>query len=87
MPATELPEWLGADLNRQRGEFVVVLHAIVGPQTDDGELNRDRVLRTLMAELPLKQAVSLSAQLCNAPRNALYARALELRNEGPQGDS
>ena len=87
MPATELPGWLGADSNRQRGEFVVVLHAVVSPTANDAELRRDMVLRALMAELPLKQAVSLAAQLCDAPRNALYARALELRNEGPQGDS
>lgn len=87
MTATELPGWLAGDPNRQRGEFVVVLHAIVTPEADDADRHRDTVLRTLMAELPLKQAVSLAAQLCDAPRNALYARALELRNEGPPGDS
>jgi 16S rRNA (cytidine1402-2'-O)-methyltransferase len=87
MPAAELPGWLTADLNRQRGEFVVVLHAIVNPVADDGDVLRDNVLKTLMAELPLKQAVSLAAQLCEAPRNALYARALELRNEVSEGDS
>jgi 16S rRNA (cytidine1402-2'-O)-methyltransferase len=87
MAANELPGWLDADTNRQRGEFVVVVHAVVSPETDEGAQSRDKVLRTLMAELPLRQAVSLAAQLCDTPRNALYARALELRNEASEGDS
>ena len=28
LPAAELPAWLAADANRQRGEFVLVLHAL-----------------------------------------------------------
>ena len=27
LPAAELPAWLAGDANRQRGEFVLVLHA------------------------------------------------------------
>jgi 16S rRNA (cytidine1402-2'-O)-methyltransferase len=40
------------------------------------------MLRILMAELPLKQAVALASRLSGAARNALYERALELKQDG-----
>ena len=73
---TELPAWLAADAQRRRGEFVLVLHpAAAGAGADDG----DRVLRLLLAELPLKTAVKLAAEITGAPRNSLYERALALQ--------
>ena len=81
LPAAQLPAWLAADANRLRGEFVLVVHAPATAAIDDETSRHDAVLRTLMGELPLKQAVSLAAQLTGAPRNALYARALVLKAE------
>jgi 16S rRNA (cytidine1402-2'-O)-methyltransferase len=79
MPATQLPTWLAADVNRSRGEFVLVVHALKPALSDDGAAAHDATLRTLLAKLPLKQAVALAAELTGAPRNALYARALALK--------
>jgi len=82
LPAQQLPAWLAADANRLRGEFVLVVHALEVAAADDALARHDATLRTLLATLPLKQAVSLAAELTGAPRNALYARALALKNGG-----
>jgi 16S rRNA (cytidine1402-2'-O)-methyltransferase len=81
LPAQQLPGWLAADANRLRGEFVLVVHALEARADDGDAVQHDRVLRILLAELPLKQAVSLAAELTGAPRNALYARALALKGD------
>jgi 16S rRNA (cytidine1402-2'-O)-methyltransferase len=80
LPAEGLPAWLAADANRSRGEFVLVLHALAGPAPDAESARHDATLQLLLAELPLKQAVALAAQLTGVPRNALYERALALKN-------
>ena len=81
MPADALPVWLAADANRERGEFVLVVHAKAAEVNIDESTQHDRTLKTLLVELPLKQAVALAAELTSAPRNALYARALVLKKE------
>ena len=75
-PASQFTAWLAAGPQRTRGEFVLVLHPLqVAPAADDGQ----RVLQLLLAELPLKTAVKLAADITGAPRNALYDTALKLK--------
>lgn len=88
-PAATLPDWLAADAQRERGEFVLVLHA-APQQAAAGQAlppEAERTLSVLLRELPLKQAVSLAAELCAAPRNSLYQRALALKAEADTLDS
>jgi 16S rRNA (cytidine1402-2'-O)-methyltransferase len=80
MPASDIPGWLAAEANRSRGEFVLVLHARPADAVADLMAVHDRTLQVLLAGLPLKQAVALAAELTGAPRNALYERALALKN-------
>ncbi len=81
LPASEAPAWLAADANRLRGEFVLVLHAAArtAAATEGLAPAAERALSLLLPALPLKQAVALAAEICGAPRNAVYARALALR--------
>jgi len=76
VPANALSAWLQADANRLRGEFAVLLHpAAVAEQGGDAT----RILTLLLAELPLKSAVKLAADITGQPRNALYEQALALK--------
>ena len=75
-----LSAWLQADARRTRGEFALLLHPVAAQATDDAEPRR--VLQLLLAELPVKTAVRLAAEITGAPRNALYELALELKDRG-----
>ena len=80
LAASEAADWMRADPNRTRGEFVFVLHAQPPQTAADHRLDAsaDHMLTVLLAELPLSQAVGLATSISGAPRNALYQRALEL---------
>ncbi len=73
--------WLAADANRVRGEFALVLH----PAPVVAEAGEDRrIVKLLLAQLPLKTAVKLAADITGAPRNALYELALTLKGAPPE---
>jgi len=78
MRAEALSDWLGADSMRLRGEFTLVVHAPDAPLESKQD---DRILRLLLAELPLKTAVKLAADISGEARNALYERALVLKQQ------
>ena len=76
LPAQDLPAWLAEKPDRQRGEFVLVLHdAPVAESTGEGL----RVLQVLLPELPLKTAVKLAAEITGESKNVLYDKALALK--------
>jgi 16S rRNA (cytidine1402-2'-O)-methyltransferase len=79
LACADLPAWLAADPQRSRGEFAMVLHGVAqAVSADDGE----RVLRLLLAEVPVKTAVRLAAEITGGSRNALYELALRLKQDG-----
>ena len=81
LPLPQAPAWLEADANHQRGEFVLIISAPPVKNSSELEVETERVLTTLLAELPVKQAVKLATEITGQPKNALYARALTLKSE------
>ena len=75
----EAASWLTEDANRQRGEFVLIVEP--APILEALPISDEtlRVIKLLLAELPLKQAVKLAADITGAKKNALYDLALQLQ--------
>ena len=82
-PAGAWPAQLATLPHGERGEFVLVLHALPPAAAPADALPPAalHVLDTLLAELPLKQAAALAATITGLPRKRLYAEAL--RRRGP----
>lgn len=77
LAAQDFPAWLAQDANHTRGEFALVLHPAPASEASGPDT---RILKLLLAELPLKTAVKLAAEISGEPRNALYEVALALKN-------
>lgn len=78
LPLAELHDWVASDSNQQRGECVVL---VAGWQAPEGEESIGaealRVLDLLLAELPLKKAAALAAEITGVRKNLLYQQALQ----------
>ena len=77
--------WLQADTNQQKGEFVLLLSGAETPDKSEISDQARHTLTCLLVELPLKQAVKLTAEITGENKNALYQLALDLKTEGDAG--
>ena len=73
---------LEQDPHGTRGEFVVMVRgAMAQPGNDDAAtMDVDRVLRVLLAELPVKKVAKMASELTGLSKNELYQRALALKD-------
>jgi 16S rRNA (cytidine1402-2'-O)-methyltransferase len=78
----ELAERAARDPDLGRGELAIVVHGAGESAAHADDAETDRVLRLLLAELPVSQAARLAAQITGRGRNELYERALAV-NERP----
>ena len=73
------------DADFSRGEIVLLIGGAPQTEGDDAESESkaqlDKVLLVLLAELPLKQAAHLAAQITGARDNEAYKRALALKEQ------
>lgn len=76
----EAASWLGADPNRVKGEFVLIVEG-AETERDDTLAEARRTLEILLEELPVKQAAQLASRITGARRNEVYRLALELKRE------
>ncbi len=84
-PLGEAGAWLAADAHRRKGEFVVLVEGAASAAAG-ADAEAERILKILLAECPLKQAAALAAQITGQKKNALYERALQLRDGAAQAN-
>ncbi|MCO7516680.1 16S rRNA (cytidine(1402)-2'-O)-methyltransferase [Pseudomonas guariconensis] len=78
LPLGELRAFVAGDGNQQRGECVVLVGGWSAPEDDQAiSAQAQRVLDLLLAELPLKRAAALAAEITGVRKNLLYQMALD----------
>lgn len=73
---------LEKDPHGSRGEFVVMVRGAMAQPVnrDAATMDVDRVLRVLLAELPVKKVAKMASDLTGLSKNELYQRALALKD-------
>lgn len=74
--AAQIIAWLKEDPQRCQGEMVLMIAPPAEKAADDINPVAQQTLRLLMAELPLKKAAALTAEIHGEKKNALYKLGL-----------
>lgn len=82
-PLGDAPAWLQGDPDRKKGEFVLIISGAEAHKRTELSDEAQRILKLLLSELPLKQAVKLAAEISGESKNRLYSAALLQRQEKP----
>lgn len=76
---SDLRPWVAENPDQQKGEFVLIVAGNADVQAPEEKALED-VLKALLSELSVKQAVSLAVRLTGESRKKLYGLALSLTN-------
>ena len=68
-----------ADDDQIRGEFVLMLGGV--EPLSPSEADSHHILKTLLLELPVKQAAAIAAKLTGKRKNEVYDLALKIKDE------
>ena len=84
MPLADAPAWVAADVNRSRGEFVLIVDATpADARAHPPPADVHALLDALLAELAPSRAARVAAKITGLPRDVLYAQALAMKPESP----
>ncbi len=77
-----LCQWVQADHHQQKGEFVVLVQGVTRTEDAEVDAEAERIVRILLAELPVKHAAALAAKITGQKKNLLYSMALKIVGDG-----
>ena len=73
-----LLQWATDDPNQQKGEIVLLVKGMEAGDSEEVAAEAQRILKLLMAELPLSQASALAAKITGSKKKPLYQLGLSL---------
>lgn len=76
-PLKDLIEWLKADDNRKKGEFVLIVEGYDKVNKQEIDPDAIKLLNRLQQEIPLKKAAGIVAEIYGLKKNQLYQLGLE----------
>lgn len=75
----DLYQWVSGQKEQQKGEIVIIVHGAPETARDEDHVEYQHVLKILLEEMPLKQAVSVATRITGAKRNLLYELAVRYK--------
>lgn len=75
----QLVQWVDTHPEQQKGESVLVVEGALPQASDRCEVDSNKLLLTLLSCMSVKDAAHHAAQLTGQSKNALYQRALQIK--------
>lgn len=77
LPLAQMYDWIASDSDQQRGECVVLISGFTPDENAEVDQKAQQIMQLLMADLPLKKAAAIAAQITGLRKNVLYQWALD----------
>lgn len=77
---SKIKELLQENESQQKGEFVIIIKGIDEKAPSSEKLNQ-KVMESLLRELPLKKSASLAAEITGESKNNMYKLGLEIQKK------
>jgi len=74
-----LPDWLDSEQACLKGEFVILIQGGTRQQQQNEDVRR--ILKILLQEISLKDAVNIAAKITGRKRNEVYKQAIEMQHD------
>jgi 16S rRNA (cytidine1402-2'-O)-methyltransferase len=79
--AISLLDRISQNPNDQKGEFVIILSRTEKKPPIHSDISDEHLLKVLLSELPLNQAVKLTATILKKKKKEVYNQALEIKHD------
>mgnify|MGYP003579945974 FL=1 len=81
VPAGELADWFAQDSQRTMGEFVLIVHEAAKKEVAALGQDAEQIVAAMLRSYSVKDTARLLAAFSGLPRDVLYAKALQIKQQ------